>query len=261
VHSAFDEAGVRRRVASTRFANVRYCAETDSTNDDASAELGGAQAGGTLFVADYQRHGRGRRGRRWVAPTGSALLFTAILPDPLPPSGLWAVPFWCALAVAEGVLDVTNLALGLQWPNDLLLAGRKVCGILSTSRIVGERAWAACGMGINVLRPRSGTGVDPDAAFLSDLAPTLTREDVLVAVVRALDRRLEMLREPQTVARDWESTAKLAGTPYRIQVDGEPAPFVGRALRIGAEGALVVDVDGRRREIALADARVLRDGP
>jgi BirA family biotin operon repressor/biotin-[acetyl-CoA-carboxylase] ligase len=256
----FDEAGVRRGLASTRFPHLRYAAETDSTNDDASAELGNAAAAGTLFVADYQRHGRGRRGRRWVAPRGNALLCTAILPEPLATSVLWKVPFWCALAVADGVRALTNVALELQWPNDLLLGGRKVCGILSTSRIVGELAWAACGMGINVTRPNSrAAGVERGAAFLSDSASSLAREDVLVAVVRALDARLPMLYGSGAVAQAWESAANLAGTPYRILVDGEEAPFVGRALRLGAEGALVVEVDGREREVALGDARVLRD--
>jgi len=258
VHSLFDEEGVRRQLGSTRFPHLRFVVETDSTNDDASSELGTDAAAGALFVADYQRHGRGRRGRRWVALPGSALLFTAVLPEPLATSGLWTVPFWCALAVADGVRDVAGLALELQWPNDLLLGGRKVCGILSTSRVVGESAWVACGVGINVARPNAGMGADPDAAFLSDAKQPLAREDVLIAVVRALDARLPMLREPSAVSQAWESTAKLAGTPYHILVDGELSPFEGRALRLGAEGALVVEVGGREREVTLGDARVLR---
>jgi BirA family biotin operon repressor/biotin-[acetyl-CoA-carboxylase] ligase len=259
--TVFDEAAVRVRIAATRFSRLRYLRETDSTNDVATRELSVSARRGSIILAEYQRQGRGRRGRRWVAPPGSALTFTAILPDALPTASLWAVPFWSALSVAEGVAAASGVALELQWPNDLLIAGRKVCGILGTSHVAGVTSWAACGVGLNVHRPPSDAAeVDAGAAFLRDVAPNAGREDVFVAIVHAMDGRLTTLADPAAVARAWEERAHLAGTPYRILVDGEREPFEGRALRLGSQGALVVDVAGREREIAMADARVLRDG-
>jgi BirA family transcriptional regulator, biotin operon repressor / biotin---[acetyl-CoA-carboxylase] ligase len=256
----FDESGVRARIASTRFAHLRYVPEIDSTNDDAARDLGDPAASGTVILAEYQRHGRGRRGRRWLAPPGSALTFTAVLPQPVPTAALWIVPFWCALAVADGVYSATNIALDLQWPNDLLLRGRKACGILSTSRVLGASTWAACGIGLNVLRPGAGAGeVDPSAAYLTDGAAAVAREDVFVAIVRALDGMLDGLEDTAAIAHTWEHRAGVPGTRYRIQVDGEDAPVEGPALRIGPQGELVIAVGGRERSIALGDARVLRE--
>jgi BirA family biotin operon repressor/biotin-[acetyl-CoA-carboxylase] ligase len=255
----FDEASVAERLASTRFGPLRYSVETDSTNDEAAAVLGHPAATGVLFVAEYQRHGRGRRGRRWVAPPGTSLLFTAVLPRAIDTTALWAVPFWAALAVAEGIQGAALLIVDLQWPNDVLFDGRKVCGILSTSRVAGATAWAACGIGINVHRPTdAGADIDPGAAFLDDSAPGITREEVLVAVVRALDDGLDALDHPQDVARAWERRAGLPGAPYRIQVDGEPEPFQCTAEGLAPDGSLIIKVDGKTRTVALADARALR---
>jgi BirA family transcriptional regulator, biotin operon repressor / biotin---[acetyl-CoA-carboxylase] ligase len=257
----FDEASVLGRIAATAFARLRYVHETASTNDDAARELGTDAARGTIFLSDYQSAGRGRRGRSWTAPAGSGLLFTVCLPDAIPASALWAVPFWCALAVHEACANVAGVDLRLQWPNDLLLDARKVCGILSVSRVAGDSAWVACGIGLNVQRPRDdGNTVDPGAAYLSDADPAVRREDLFVAIVQGLDASLALVRDPQAVARAWEHRARLAGTPYRIAVDGEPAPFDATARRLDATGRLVVTTaDGNERTVSLGDARVLRD--
>jgi BirA family biotin operon repressor/biotin-[acetyl-CoA-carboxylase] ligase len=253
----FDEASVRARIASTRFARLQYARETGSTNDDAAPLLG--ESGGAIVLAEFQRSGRGRRGRRWIAPAGAALLFTAVLPRTIAPSTLWAVPYWCSLAVRDGIARACGVALDLQWPNDLLLGGRKACGILSTSRVSGDEARVGCGVGLNVLRPGGGAeGGDPDAAYLSDAVAGVSREDVFVAIVGALDSMLDVLDEVAAIARAWEACAGLPGAAYRILVDGERAPFDCRAQRLGPDGGLVVAIDGGERHIALADARALR---
>ena len=256
----FDEVVVRRALRGTRFRRLAYAYETASTNDDATSLLGDASAAGTLIVAEYQRHGRGRRGRRWLAPPGSALLFTAIMPEPIPAANLWAVPFWCALSVADGVAVKSTVPLVLQWPNDLLLSGHKVCGILGTSRVVSDDAWVGCGVGLNVHRAEAHGQADASAAYLSDAAPSLRREDLLVAIAERMDARFASLSErPHDVAREWERRAGLPGARYRVQVDGEPAPFEGTALRLDGDGSLVLSVEGGERRATMADARVLRD--
>ena len=254
----FDIAAVRRRLRSTRFANVRYVDETDSTNDDAAALLSDPAGSGTIIVAGYQRHGRGRRGRRWVAPPGTALLFSAVLPDAVTASHLWSVSFWCALAVSDGITAATEIVTTLQWPNDLLLGTRKVCGILTTSRVVGDLGWAACGVGLNVLRAQSSAEGEPYAAYLSDAASSVSREDTFVSIVEAMDRWLPALRSAPSVAREWERRAGLPGERYRVQIDGEPIPFEGSALRLDDDGALILRVNGEERRAAMAEARVLR---
>ncbi len=240
---------------------IRHQPETASTNDDAAEMLGEPGAAGLVLTTDYQRAGRGRHARAWVAPAGSSLLCTAILPETIPSDGLWAVTFWTALAVAEAIEAATGLRAGLVWPNDLTLGGRKCCGILCVSRVAGERAWVGCGTGINVVRPAGDAQLEalqPSPAFLSDEAPQADRASLLTALLGAYDSRLPELSEPDAVAREWEHRAGLDGTRYRLAVDGEPAPFTATARRIASGGSLVVERDGAERTIALADARVLR---
>ncbi|MBC5810755.1 MAG: biotin--[acetyl-CoA-carboxylase] ligase [Candidatus Eremiobacteraeota bacterium] len=240
---------------------VRSLAETESTNDDAARLLGEPGSAGLVLSAEYQRGGRGRRGRAWVAPRGSSLLFTAILPQPIATPALWALPFWTALAVADGIAEETGLEVALQWPNDLLLEGRKCCGILCISRVNGARAWAGCGVGLNVLRPDGDRGLaalEPPPAFLSDAAAAVTREGILTGVLAAFERGLEMLRQPRDIARAWERRARLDGTAYRLLRDGDAAPFEATARRLGPDGALIVEREGAEEAVALGDARVVR---
>ncbi len=257
---SFDLARLHALLDNSRFTRLRYTSETGSTNDDALALLGTSDSAGLVLIADYQRQGKGRKARTWCAVPGSSLLFTAILPAAIPVTSLWAVPFWTALGVADGIERVTGIAPTLQWPNDLLLDGRKCCGILAVSRVTGERAWIGCGIGLNVRRPARDTeldGIVPPPAFLSDHATPPEREPLLAAILRAMDERLELLAEPHQVARAWEQRAHLAGTPYRIASD-DGRVFDARAQRLENDGSLIVLTEGKQQRVTLADARVVR---
>ena len=241
---------------------IRNFAQTRSTNDDAAALLGAPEHAGAVLVADYQSAGRGRHERAWVAPPGSSLLCTTILPEPIATSALWAVPFWTGLALADAIETLTGHRVMLQWPNDLLANGAKCAGILCISRVIGARAFVGCGTGVNVLRPADASAfadVRPAPTFLSDLSPVITRDRVRDALLGAYARRLPELADPASVARAWEVRASLDGTTYRLLIDGASEPIVAIARGIANDGSLRVDHDGRRRDIALADARVIRE--
>ena len=244
-----------------RFDRISRLAETGSTNDDMAQMLGEERARGLTLVADYQQQGSGRKGRAWLAPAGSALLCTVGLPDPLPAADLWAVPFWAALVVRDA-MAAFGVQARLQWPNDILLGPRKVCGILCISRVTGDYAWAGCGIGVNVRRPEDPAAIAdivPPPAYLSDEAAEVDREAFLGELLRCADVRYDELHAPARIAHEWERAAGLPGVRYRIQLDGEERPFETKALRLSPNGALVVDRDGAQREVSLADARVLRD--
>jgi BirA family biotin operon repressor/biotin-[acetyl-CoA-carboxylase] ligase len=255
-----DAARVRSALAGTRFADVRPLASTASTNDDAAALLGDPAAAGATLVAEFQTAGRGRKaGRSWIAPAGSALLFTTILPERVAVEALWAVPFWVALAVADGVEEGCGVRLDLRWPNDLDLAGRKGCGILCTSRVAGAEALVGCGVGLNVRRPAAAelAAIEPPPAYLSDDAPHVGREEVLAGILGAMDALVDVLDRPEAIARAWEDRAGLRGRPYRLRLDADGSLIEGRAVRLDPEGGLVLEVDGRERVVHLADARVV----
>lgn len=248
---------VARDLAGTAFASIRYVEETVSTNADVADLLEDERFGGHTIVAEYQRRGAGRRGRIWLAAAGTALLCTTILPRVIATENLWVVPYWVALAVRAALLEfgVTTL---LQWPNDLLLGERKLAGILCQSCIKGPSARAACGVGINVRRPRADAGIDPPPAYCDDVA-AVERPPLLRALLAQYERRLFMLDEPERVRTEWDEAAGLPGRPYRILLDVEADPFDSIAQGLDEGGGLRVRRDnGRIETVSLADARVLR---
>ena len=256
---ALDVAQIRRALEDSRFSDVRYLSATGSTNDDAAALLASADAAGATLVAEEQSAGRGRRaGRTWIARPGTALLFTTILPMTVAATDLWAVPFWVALCVADGI-ERAGVLVDLRWPNDVFVNGAKAAGILCVSRVTGPAAHVGCGVGINVVRPTNDalSGIEPAPAFLGDVVPDIARERVLTEILRAFERRLPSLRQPATIARTYEQRAGLAGAPYRVRLDADGRVLAGVARGLGADGALRLNAGGTEHLVALADARRL----
>jgi BirA family transcriptional regulator, biotin operon repressor / biotin---[acetyl-CoA-carboxylase] ligase len=255
-----DVAHVRTALRGSLFEDVRYQPLTGSTNDDATLLLARSDVFGTTLVAEEQTAGRGRKaGRSWIAPPGTGLLFTTILPTTLPAADLWAVPFWVALCVADGITRACGVHADLRWPNDLFVQNRKVAGILCISRVAGDSAHVGCGVGINVFRPTAGAlaAIDPPPAFLSDAAPHVVREVVLSEVLLAFERRLPALHAPAAIARTYEERAALRGARYRVVVDLGEVELDGIARGLGPDGALRLEAGGVEHAISLADARRL----
>jgi BirA family biotin operon repressor/biotin-[acetyl-CoA-carboxylase] ligase len=250
-------ARIAAELAGSAFSRIRYVRETASTNADASELLGDEASGGVTIVAEYQSSGAGRKGRSWFAEPGTSLLFTTIVPGSVAAHDLWIVPFWTAIAV-RAALAACGVDTDVHWPNDLLLGDAKIAGILCISRIAGDRARIACGVGINVRRTAGAEAIEPPAAFCSDCA-TLDRPDLLRAILLEFDATAGGLANPQRIARQWEKLAGLPGRRYRLLKDGDSVPFEATAASLATGGGLVVTRDGGTREtISLADARALR---
>jgi BirA family transcriptional regulator, biotin operon repressor / biotin---[acetyl-CoA-carboxylase] ligase len=250
-------AAAAEALGKTPFTAITYVEETESTNADAAALLGDARYGGHTIVAEYQSRGAGRKGRIWLAPAGTALLFTTVLPRTLDAGSLWAVPYWVALAVRGALLEL-GVETTLQWPNDLLLRDRKLAGVLCQSSVGGRNAWVACGVGINVRRPGADTKIDPPPAFCEDEAP-VNRASLLQAILSAYAESLDLLDTPERVATAWDEAAGLPGKVYRIRLDVAPDEFEAVAIGLADGGGLRVRrADGSQQTVALADARILR---
>ncbi len=211
---------------------------TDSTNERARelAALGAPH--GTLVTAGQQSAGRGRQGRSWVAPDGRALLCSLLLRDP---------PRLLPLAAGVAVASVVGAPALVKWPNDVLIDGRKVAGILVEGR--PQERWAVVGIGLNValrpedfppeLRETAGTlGLGPEA-----IEPTLER------LLEALERWITA--SPEAVLEAFRARDALLDRPVRW-TGGE-----GRAVGVDGEGRLVVETAQGRVELEAGEVHLV----
>lgn len=125
--------------------------ELDSTNAEAQRLAAAGAAEGLLVVADTQRAGRGRRGRSWNSPPGDSISMTFLLRPEVPPDTAPVLTLVTALSVAEAINESKQVHVGIKWPNDLVIGGRKLCGILTEMQIrEGRIDHVVIGIGINV---------------------------------------------------------------------------------------------------------------
>lgn len=149
----FGRAEINSRL-DTRWAgrNLLFHQKVDSTNNLAKLEAEKGAPHGTVIVADTQTAGRGRRGRYWLSPPGVSLYFTIVLRPQLQPGQASMLTLVMADAVGRAIERVTGLKAGIKWPNDIVVNGRKVCGILT--EMSAERDcihYAVIGVGTNIL--------------------------------------------------------------------------------------------------------------
>jgi BirA family transcriptional regulator, biotin operon repressor / biotin---[acetyl-CoA-carboxylase] ligase len=193
----------------------------DSTNERARLLACGGAPHGTLVTATEQSAGRGRQGRRWSAPPGRALLCSLVIRDP---------PRLLPLATGVAVAELVDPEAQVKWPNDLLLEGRKVAGILVEAR--PQEGWAVVGIGVNVaLReedfPPELAGIAGTLALGPEaIEPTLER------LLASLSRWL--VAQPENVLEAVRARDALLDAPVRW------AGGDGRGAGIDAEGRLLV---------------------
>ncbi len=147
----------------------------------------GAKAG-TVVVADYQSHGRGTRGRIWSAPPGTCLMFTIIARPDIEPARLECLPRRVSASIADVLQEDLGLHCAVKEPNDLLVRSRKLCGVLCTSHIVGQRvAWVLCGVGLNTFMTTEQLPVENATSLLIEGTDVPAHAELLERLLVELD--------------------------------------------------------------------------
>lgn len=228
----------------------------DSTNDEAMRLAEGGAGEGTLVLAREQSAGRGRRGRIWVSQTGNLYCSLVLRPACAVPAAA-QMGFAASLAVAEAVAHVLPSAISVtcKWPNDVLVAGAKVAGILLQSRAGGAGAldWLVLGIGINLVSHPRDTEY-PATSLAAAGAPEVTPEAMLPILAERLLAWYEAWRAPAGFAsvRDlWLARAHGLGGPIRVRLPS--AEIDGRFAGLDEQGRLVLDAPDGRRHIAAAE--------
>jgi len=251
-----------RRLAHTRFSEIRCFDEIGSTNAELldEARLGGPE--GVVAVADVQTAGRGRLGRAWSATPGTALLVSVLLRPRLPPSRLAAITMAAGLAVADGVERVAGFRPALKWPNDLVVADRKLAGILAESTAEGGDAPLVVGVGLNV-----STGAYPDelagaaTSCEEEAGRPVDRVELLVAFLDALESRYATAMGPdgaEVTLAEYRAGSATLGRLVRVELPNGSV-LEGLARQIAWNGQLiVVDASGGHTAVHTGDVVHLR---
>ncbi len=239
--------------------DLYYYASIGSTNDRAK-EL--AEAGcphGALVVADEQTSGRGRAGRGWFTPAGASLAFSIVL---RPPNGTSdALSGWTAvgaLSVRDALARLGAVA-EIKWPNDVLLARRKVAGILAEAAWMDDApSYVVVGIGVNV-SPGSVPGprtLDyPATCVEAALGRSIDRAELLVDILRSLDRWTAGFRLG-TVLSAWEGALAFRGEP--VHVEGQGRAWQGQLSGLGPRGELRLRLDNGDSLLLPAETMHLR---
>lgn len=238
----------------------RHYASVGSTNDEA---LQWARAGaphGAVVTAAAQSQGRGRRGREWSSPAGQGLYLSLILRPGCGPDRVAQLTMIAALAGARLVESLTGLTTQVKWPNDVILHGKKIGGILSEAELAdGAVRHVVVGLGLNLnqqadelparplfpassLRLETGRSFDIEAAaegWLAEFAP--------------LNEMLETGGWPALLQEFGQRCVGLGGA---VTVTTEAEVYKGTARAIGADGTLVVETDAGPRRVVAGDVQV-----
>lgn len=235
--------------------NIVHYFRTGSTNAEALKLAAEGAEHGTVVVAEEQTAGRGRLGRAWFSEKASGIYTSIILRPPLAPAAAPVLTLMAGLAAHQAVSAVTGLDVDIRWPNDLLVNGKKVCGILTEMTAeIGRLHAVVLGIGINVNHSLMPPQLEEIATSLRMEAHRhISRVQVLVALLREVERNYQLLLTGgnKAITERWEAASSFAhGKHVRVVT----AAGQSRAITMGVEpsGALKVQYDDGRPESLVA---------
>jgi len=227
--------------------NIFFSRAVHSTNDWAKelAELGASE--GTIAIAETQTAGRGRLGKDWVSPKGG-LWFTFILRPRLKPAEAVKLVFVAGLAVAQVLHELHGFKVETKWPNDVLVNGRKICGVLAEMNTTGGNVnFVALGVGVNANFDAKKALPKKLWKDATSLESELGRKIRLEKLFKALLERLEVIYEKflkegfNPILEEWKVYAEFLG--HQVEVVSQNEKLVGLASDVNQEGALVLKLE------------------
>lgn len=235
--------------------NVAFYESVGSTNVQAKLLAEEDAPSGTLVVAQTQTAGRGRRGRGWVSPPGHNLYFTLLLRPEINPDKASMLTLVMALAVKEAIETVCGIQAGIKWPNDIVLNGRKVTGILTEMSMQGEYIQhVVIGVGINVKQQEFAPELAGKATSLeAELGKPVARALLLEKVMERFEEDYALFGERQDLSLLLKAyNAALVNCDRKVQVLDPAGEYVGTAKGINEKGELLVVTSDNKLEKVFA---------
>lgn len=239
---------------------LEYGEELESTNQTAACLGRSGGVHGTLVVADKQTGGRGRRGRSWESPAGKNLYFSLLLKPKMPIEKISMLTLVMAHSVAKAIEKMVDVQVGIKWPNDILISGKKVCGILTEMNLDGANvSHVIVGVGVNVHDQEFSEELQDKATSLEKECGTVPeREKLLACIMEIFEEDYECFAESGDLQPFTEYYhSRLLNKDAAVKVLDPQEPFEGIARGITATGELLVeDFGGKIHQVYAGEVSV-----
>lgn len=256
-----NEAEIRRALTTMTFERtIHYYRTLDSTNIRAKTLIDGGAREGTLVIADEQTSGHGRFGRKWVSESGKNLTFSLILQPKLPADKLGVVSLYASLAIAKAIENFVPAKPECKWPNDVLIDGKKVCGILSKAITVGSiLKGVVVGIGINVNQQKFPEEIGATATSLSIIAgKTFDRYEILATILKTMESIYYEMQNGilGNILKEWMRYSTIVGKEIRIDRHG--SVISGTATGLADDGGLIVRSNGKELKMLAGEVTIIQ---
>lgn len=239
---------------------VLYFDTIDSTNTKAQELAEKGYPSGTLVVADKQESGKGRRGRSWVSPSGTGIFMTLMIKPDINPNNASMLTLVAALAVAKAITSVTGEEAMIKWPNDIVVNGKKVCGILTEMNAQFDYInHIVVGIGINVHNESFPEEISQMASSLMIEAggKRFHRAQIIAETMSYFEQYYDTFLKTQDLSalvREYDKL--LVNRNKSVRVLDPKEPFDGKAMGITSKGELIVDTWESRKLVSSGEVSV-----
>lgn len=239
---------------------VLYFDTIDSTNTKAQELAEKGYPSGTLVVADKQESGKGRRGRSWVSPSGTGIFMTLMIKPDINPNNASMLTLVAALAVAKAITSVTGEEALIKWPNDIVVNGKKVCGILTEMNAQFDYInHIVVGIGINVQNESFPEEISQMASSLMIEAggKRFHRAQIIAETMSYFEQYYDTFLKTQDLSalvREYDEL--LVNMNKSVRVLDPKEPFDGKAMGITPKGELIVDTWESRKLVSSGEVSV-----
>jgi len=243
----FNEKTISENLGTKIFGNrIFFFKSIKSTMDYAKKLAERDEPEGTVVIADYQSHGRGRFGRIWRAEAGENILMSIILRPTIPLEKFGIIPLLTAVSVSEAIEKNASVKVTTKWPNDLLINGKKFCGILMEVSITADKGdFAILGIGVNVNQTKFPEEIQDYATSLRlSTGKTYNRTALVQDILRSLETdyvELNRRKDFKSVTDRWRKRCEMFGKEITVIQAGKT--ITGKAIDIDERGFLLLEVE------------------
>ena len=249
---ALSEAGIALGLQTETLGRTLYVfSEIDSTNNYIK-QRAASLSDGCAVIADCQTAGRGRLGRSFFSPPGSGIYISLLLQPTLPLEQINMITVGAAVAMCEAIAETADFTPDIKWVNDVLMNGKKLCGILTEAAVeaeTGSLSYVVVGIGINIRRPQEDVPeeIRDIAGFIEDYAPhPVRRNEFIASFLNHMESCYKLICAGDTAALidRYRSFIHFLGQPITVIRNGERTPAT--AVAIDPQGHLIIEQNGKQ---------------